>query len=167
MIAPVTGPGAAVVQEVKKTLPFSPISSVKVFSKRFQSVKVFSKYFLSVFKMFSKCQSVQNIFKVFQSVKGFKMFSKFGIPGSQPCSRELRKPDRRRRGRRDHDQLTSLYLKVYSAISKMVWRIFVACLCQKLALCKCFTSCGANFAPKGDLTWCDISWHQVIWLDVT
>ena len=49
MIAPVTGPGAAVVQEVKKN----------IFAY---------KQCQSVFKMFSKCQSVQNIFKVFQSV---------------------------------------------------------------------------------------------------
>ena len=65
MIAPVTGPGAAVVQEVKKTLPFSPISSVKVFSKCFQSVKVF--------KIFSKCFKVSKGLKYFQSV--FKVWN--------------------------------------------------------------------------------------------
>ena len=73
MIAPVTGPGAAVVQEVKKNF-FA------------------YKQCQSVFKMFSKCQSVQNIFKVFQSVKGFKIFSKcfqsleFPVPSPVPGS---------------------------------------------------------------------------------
>ena len=32
------------------------------------------------------------------------------------------------------DQTPSLSLKIYSAISKMVWQIFVACLYQKLRL---------------------------------
>ena len=91
MIAPVSGPGAAVIQEVKKTLPFSPLSSVKMFSKRFQSVKVFSKYFLSVFKV-SKCS------KCFQSVKGYKMFSKcfqnleFPVPSTCPTFRHFFSP---------------------------------------------------------------------------
>ena len=85
----------------------------------------------NIFEVFSKCQSVQNVFKMSKGLKCFQ--SVFKIWNSRfpalvrlsdiflvPCSRELRKPDRRRRGRRDHDQLTSLYLKVYSAISKMV-----------------------------------------------
>ena len=57
-----------------------------------------------------------------------------GEPFLVPCSRGLRKLVRRPDCHRC-DQPSSLYWKVYSAISKMVWRIFVACLCQKLAAC--------------------------------
>ena len=103
-----------------------------------------------------------------------------GEPFLVPCSRGLRKLVRRPDCHRC-DQPSSLYWKVYSAISKMVWRIFVAFLCQKLALCKCFTSFGWErkrenkmfLAPicieswseliSADLTWCDMSWLQLIW----
>ena len=57
-----------------------------------------------------------------------------GKPFLVPCSRGLRKLVRRPDCHRC-DQPSSLYWKVYSAISKIVCRIFVACLCQKLAAC--------------------------------
>ena len=86
-----------------------------------------------------------------------------GEPFLVPCSRGLRKLVRRPDCRRC-DQPFSLYWKVYSAISKMVWRIFVACLCQKLAAC-----CIGTGDPRATLrifqlstaTHCTVNWVKL------
>ena len=86
-----------------------------------------------------------------------------GEPFLVPCSRGLRKLVRRPDCRRC-DQSFSLYWKVYSAISKMVWRIFVACLCQKLAAC-----CIGTGDPRATLrifqlstaTHCTVNWVKL------
>ena len=86
-----------------------------------------------------------------------------GEPFLVPCSRGLRKLVRRPDCHRC-DQPSSLYWKVYSAISKMVWRIFVACLCQKLAAC-----CIGTGDPRATLrifqlstaTHCTVNWVKL------